>query len=105
MLQSVEHEMKIFLLINVKIPTIVGILTFKSRKNSILGLYDPKNAKFPDIVLYLWAFKFHAQLSWAWKKFYNLRARYIIVRLRVLVPFLRVAENKKKSKQNGGQKQ
>ena len=31
-----------FLLINVKMPTIVGILTFMRRKNSILGIYDPE---------------------------------------------------------------
>ena len=29
-------------LINVKMPTIVGILTFMSRKNSVLGLYEPE---------------------------------------------------------------
>ena len=34
MLNSGQHE--IFLLINVKMPTIVGILTFMSRKNNIL---------------------------------------------------------------------
>ena len=39
------------MLINVKMPTIVGILTFMSRMQD----------------------KFQAQLSWAWKKFYNLR--------------------------------
>ena len=39
---STELSMKIFLLINVKMPTIVGILTFMSRKNSILGLSEPK---------------------------------------------------------------
>ena len=35
LLNSAEHE--IFLLINVKMATTVGILTFASRKNSILG--------------------------------------------------------------------
>ena len=41
--------MKSFLLINVKMPTIVGILTFMYRKNSILGLSDePENAEFLD---------------------------------------------------------
>ena len=40
MLNSTEH--KIFLaLINVKLPTIVGILTFMSGKNSIPGLSEP----------------------------------------------------------------
>ena len=42
--------MKISLLINMKMPTTVSIFIFISRE------------------------KFHAQLSWAWKKFYNLGA-------------------------------
>ena len=42
MLSSVEHE--IFLLINVKVPTIVGILTFMSQKNSLLGLAEPEKS-------------------------------------------------------------
>ena len=44
---NIEHE--IFLLINAKMPTIVGILALMSRKNFILGLYDPENAEFLDI--------------------------------------------------------
>ena len=39
---STELSMKFFLLIHVKMPTIVGILKFMSRKNSILGLSEPK---------------------------------------------------------------
>ena len=35
---STQLSMKFFLLIYVKMPVIVGILTFMSRKNSILGL-------------------------------------------------------------------
>ena len=38
---STQLCMKIFMLINVKMPTIVGILTFMSRKNSILQLSEP----------------------------------------------------------------
>ena len=38
-------SMKIFLLINVKMPTVVGILTFVSGKNSILGISEPKNGR------------------------------------------------------------
>ena len=38
--------MKIFLLINVKVPTIIGILTFMSRKNSIPGKSEPEEAGF-----------------------------------------------------------
>ena len=41
--------MKFFLLINVKMPTIVGILTFMSRKNSIFGLSESGKAQFLDI--------------------------------------------------------
>ena len=32
-------------LINVKMPTIVGILTYMSGKNSILGLSEPKTSR------------------------------------------------------------
>ena len=38
---SIQLSMKFFLLINVKMPTVVGILTFRSRKNSIIGLSEP----------------------------------------------------------------
>ena len=39
---SAQLSMKFFLLINVKMPTIVGILTFMSRKNTILDLSEPE---------------------------------------------------------------
>ena len=39
---STQLSMDFFLLINVKMPTIVGILTFISRKNSIIGLSEPE---------------------------------------------------------------
>ena len=44
-LNSTEYE--IFLLINVNMPTIVGILTFMSGKgkNSILGLSEPRYSR------------------------------------------------------------
>ena len=38
---STQLSTKFFLLINVKMPTIVGILRFMSGKNSILGLFEP----------------------------------------------------------------
>ena len=41
---STQLSMKFFLHIIVKMPTTVGILTFVSRKNSILGLSEPKNS-------------------------------------------------------------
>ena len=51
MLNSIEHE--IFLLINVKMPTVVGILTFMSRKNSILGLSESEIAEILDIFIFM----------------------------------------------------
>ena len=56
--------MKFFLLINVEMPTIVGISTFKGRKNSSLGLSEPENAYFL-VCLYLCASKisYSAELS------------------------------------------
>ena len=37
---STQLSMKFFQLTNVKMPTILGILTFMSRKNSIIGLFE-----------------------------------------------------------------
>ena len=39
---STHLSMKFLLTINVKMPTIVGILIFMSRKNSILSLSEPE---------------------------------------------------------------
>ena len=44
----IRARMNFFLLINVKMLTIVGILTFMSGKNIILGLSEPKKAEFLD---------------------------------------------------------
>ena len=49
MLNSAEHDF--FLLINVKMPTIVGILTYMSRKSSIVGLSETEKAEFLDILI------------------------------------------------------
>ena len=71
MLNSAEHE--IFLLINVEMPTTtVGISAFMSRKNSILGLFEPQKCL---VSWYFYTYKyfiFHAKLSWAWEMFYYL---------------------------------
>ena len=68
---STQLSMKIFLLINVKMPTIVGILTFMSRKNSILGLSESLKKSLISRYFYTYEhLKFHAQLSWAWKKIF-----------------------------------
>ena len=43
--------MNFFLLINVKMPTIVGILTCMSELNSILGLSEPEKAELLDMFI------------------------------------------------------
>ena len=50
---STQLSMKFFMLINVKMPTIVGILTFMSGKNNILCLSEPKKAEFLDSVIFM----------------------------------------------------
>ena len=42
---STRMKMKIFQLINVKMPTIVGILTFMCGKNSIFCLSEPEKSR------------------------------------------------------------
>ena len=53
---STQLSMQFFLLINVKMSTNVGILTFMSRKNSIIGLPEPENAGFLFIFFILMSF-------------------------------------------------
>ena len=48
---SAELSMECFLLINVKMPRIVGILTVMSRKRSILGFCEPEKA---ELLLFLY---------------------------------------------------
>ena len=48
---STQLSIKFFQLINVKIPTVVGILTFMSGKNSTLGLFEHKKSEFLDIFI------------------------------------------------------
>ena len=57
-------------------PTIVGILTYMDRKNSILGLSEPEKCLISRYFHTYEQLKFYAQLSWARKKFYNLEARF-----------------------------
>ena len=64
---STQLSMKFFLLINVKMPTTVGILIFMSGKIAFSAYLRLRKMNFL-IFLYLCAFmhlKFHAQLSWA----------------------------------------
>ena len=50
--------MKFFLLTNVKMPTIVDILTSMSRINNILGLPGPEIAEFLDIFILISIYNF-----------------------------------------------
>ena len=66
MLNSPEHE--IIMLISVKMPTIVGILTLISMINTKSEtLKACKICIFHHFTFYQ-QLKFHAQVSWAWKK-------------------------------------
>ena len=71
---STQLSMKFFLLINIKMPTIVGILIFISRKNFMLSYALQKKSLNWWYLIFHKRNRFHSQLSWAWKKFYNLRA-------------------------------
>ena len=69
--------MKFYLLINVKMPTIVGIFTFMSRKNSILNLSEPeKNLNFLKFS-YLSVIEISCSAELSMKFFYNLGARSV----------------------------
>ena len=59
---------------NVKMPTIVDILTFISMINTTESLKARQVFIFQHFSFYE-QLKFHVELSWAWKKFYNPRAR------------------------------
>ena len=62
------------MLINVKMSTIVGILTFISMINKTFESLKARKVYIFQYFSFYVQLKFHAQLSWAWKKFYNFRA-------------------------------
>ena len=66
---STQLSMKFIMLIYVKMPTIVGILTFSGMINT-----TPESLKARKILIFqhissYGQLKFHAQWSWAWKSF------------------------------------
>ena len=65
------------MLINVKMPTIVGILTFISRIDTISESFKAGKIFFFSILVFVEQLKFHAQFIWEWNKFYNLEARWV----------------------------
>ena len=72
---------KFILLINVKMPTIVGIWTFISRINTSSERLKARNTDLFQHFSFYEQLKSYAQLSWARKKFYNLRARLCCVQI------------------------
>ena len=71
---STQLSTKFILLINVKMPTIVGILTIISMINTTSERHDPRNFFICRYFSFNDQLKLCAHLSWAWNKFYNLRA-------------------------------
>ena len=71
---STQLSMKFILLINVQMPTIVDILTLISKINITNEILRARNFFICRYFSFYERLKFHAQLSWAWKKFYNLAA-------------------------------
>ena len=65
--------MKFTMLINVKMPTIVGILTFISMVNTPSKSLKARNVFIFQHLSFYEKLKFHAQLSRAQKMVYNLR--------------------------------
>ena len=72
---STQLITKFILLINVQMQTIVGILTCISMINTTSERLNARNFFICRYFSFYEQLKFRAQLSWAWKKFYNLQAR------------------------------
>ena len=70
MLNSTKH--KLILLINVKMPTIVGILKFISKINTTYESFKARQILIFQHFSYYKHVKFYAQFGWAWRKFKDL---------------------------------
>ena len=73
-LYSTQLSTKLIQLINVKMPTIFGILTFISMRNATAERLKARNFFICRYFSFYEQLKCCAQLSWAWRKFYYLRA-------------------------------
>ena len=71
---STQLSTKFILLINVKMPTIVGILTFISMTNTTSDWLKARNFFICRYFSFYVQLTCQAQMSWAWKQFYNLGA-------------------------------
>ena len=65
---------KVYLSLNVKMPQIVGLLIFISRIYKTFERFKVRKIFIFQHFSCYELLQFHSQLSWAWKKFYNLRA-------------------------------
>ena len=65
---STKLSTKFIMLIKVKMPTIVGVLTVISMINTSSTVWKQEIFIFQNFSIYE-QLKFHAKLSWAWKKF------------------------------------
>ena len=84
MLNSAEHEMY---------PShkpMVGILSFISMINSTAEILKARNFFIFRYFSFYEQLKYHAQLSWAWKKLYNLGAWLRVLKL---ISFLLLNQN------------
>ena len=66
---STQLSIKCIMLINFKMPTIIGILTCISMINTTFERFKAKNFFICRFFSFYEQLKFCAQLSWAWKKF------------------------------------
>ena len=85
---STQQSIKFNVLINVKMPTIVGILTFISIINTTSERLKARNFIICQHFSFYKQLKFQAQLNWAWKKFYNLGAQTYLSLCWVMVHFV-----------------
>ena len=74
--RSTQLSMKFHLLINVKMPTTVGILTFISMINTTSERLKARNFFICPYFSFYELLKFRAQLSWALKSLINLGASF-----------------------------
>ena len=73
MLNSAEHEFFFFVfLINLKLLIIANSFLLNIAEHGIFSANEYENANYCWHFHIYWQRKFHAQVSWAWKKFYNL---------------------------------
>ena len=78
---STQKSMKFILLINVKMPTIVGILTFISMINTTFETWESKKLLYIQYFSFYKHLKYHAQLIEHEKSFYNLWTGLILHQL------------------------